>query len=343
MKHLWFGQGPANANVQLWVPYHIRVREFFERWPGAMKAWHVNIILTIPWWLVWWEGCSCRRGSRSSKCCRSKGGIVGIGLAVCTAVSLKTSLICSPRGCIVSSLSCLFFSYCMELNIVVAGSTSWPSWTASPASQEEARGVHINHWSISPKPHYRPKLRASFILARQMMMRRLRRSRRRSRGNRTRTRSQVLLPNDLHRERPRMWTWRRRPRRPKNHQRLGQRRRLKSQRLRRRRRPRPRPWLPLKKKVASPSLLRKIWKLVSLRWLTRRNAGWKRRKGGRGCWRTRWPTFPCPRTSKIDFPSPWKIRRTLVHQWVSFWIQTRSTSIRRPTHLLGHGISRTWR
>lgn len=40
-KSLFFcGQG--TDNVQPWVPYHIRVRDFFERWPGAMKASHVK-------------------------------------------------------------------------------------------------------------------------------------------------------------------------------------------------------------------------------------------------------------------------------------------------------------
>ena len=29
---MWQGHGKD------WVPYHIRVRDFFQRWPGAMKA-----------------------------------------------------------------------------------------------------------------------------------------------------------------------------------------------------------------------------------------------------------------------------------------------------------------
>lgn len=39
---VYFFCGQGTDNVQPWVPYHIRVRDFFERWPGAMKASHVK-------------------------------------------------------------------------------------------------------------------------------------------------------------------------------------------------------------------------------------------------------------------------------------------------------------
>lgn len=41
-KSFCFFCGQGTANVQPWVPYRIRIRDFFERWPGAMKASHVK-------------------------------------------------------------------------------------------------------------------------------------------------------------------------------------------------------------------------------------------------------------------------------------------------------------
>ena len=38
-----------------WVPYHIRVRSFFERWPGAMKAWKLGSRM-IDWKLWFYPG-----------------------------------------------------------------------------------------------------------------------------------------------------------------------------------------------------------------------------------------------------------------------------------------------
>ena len=50
---IWFACGQGHGKE--WVPYHIRVRSFFERWPGAMKAWKLGVI-SLAWMLLYsWE------------------------------------------------------------------------------------------------------------------------------------------------------------------------------------------------------------------------------------------------------------------------------------------------
>ena len=54
--HLFsFACGQGQDNGKVWIPYHIRVRSFFERWPGAMKAWKLGVI-SLAWMLLYsWE------------------------------------------------------------------------------------------------------------------------------------------------------------------------------------------------------------------------------------------------------------------------------------------------